>query len=152
MFEAQCGKNQKFTHAESIFRVIDFRVTCLGKAMLSRNFCQKSVKVNFQNFHTVWVKLRKAFKRMVLLFLWNFLSKYNGKSLIYFSDFLALINQKFQQLFLTLPPNFPNKMLKIRKKEAILWIRRKKCQKMMFLINYFRSKKDSNWNFGVHGF
>ena len=46
-------KNKKFTLTEKIFREINSLVTCLVKPLLSRNFCQKSVRENFPNFHSV---------------------------------------------------------------------------------------------------
>ena len=46
-------KNEKFTLTEIFFRQINSLVICLVNALLSRNFCQKSVRVNFRNFHTV---------------------------------------------------------------------------------------------------
>ena len=42
-------KNEKFSLAEKIFREIDSLVTSLVKPLLSRNFCQKSVRENFYN-------------------------------------------------------------------------------------------------------
>ena len=52
-------KNEKFTLTEIIFRQINSLVIYLVNALLSRNFCQKSVRVNFRNFHTVhfWFKI-----------------------------------------------------------------------------------------------
>ena len=48
-----CGKIQKFTLTEKIFRQINSLVTYLVKPLLSRNFCQKCVRENSRNFHTV---------------------------------------------------------------------------------------------------
>ena len=48
-----CGKNQKFTLIEKIFHQITYLVISLVKLLLSRNFCQKCVRVNSRNFHTV---------------------------------------------------------------------------------------------------
>ena len=53
-------KNEKFTLTEKIFREINqvsmyFRV----KILLSWNFCQKSVRVNLCNFHTVWERISR---------------------------------------------------------------------------------------------
>ena len=45
-------KNEKFTLIPNIIREINVS-TSLVKTLLSRNFCQKSVRVNFRNFHTV---------------------------------------------------------------------------------------------------
>ena len=45
-------KLRKFTLTEKIFRQITYLVMSLVKMLLSRNFCQKRVRVNFRNFHT----------------------------------------------------------------------------------------------------
>ena len=50
-------KNEKFTLTEKKFRQINYLVTLLVKPLLSRNFCQKWVRVNFCNFHTVDVQI-----------------------------------------------------------------------------------------------
>ena len=58
-FHTACStlwKNEKFSLIEKIFRQINSLVFYLVKTLLSRNFCQKSVKLfrlNFYNFHTV---------------------------------------------------------------------------------------------------
>ena len=46
-------KNQKFTLTEEIFRQINYLVISLVKMLLSRIFCQKSVRVNFRFYYTV---------------------------------------------------------------------------------------------------
>ena len=46
-------KNEKFTLTKIIFRQINSLVIYLVNALVSRNFCQKSVRVNFRNFHSV---------------------------------------------------------------------------------------------------
>ena len=46
-------KNEKFTLTEKIIRQINYLVISLVKPLLSRKFCQKCVRVNFRNFHTV---------------------------------------------------------------------------------------------------
>ena len=46
-------KNEEFTLTEKLFRQINYLVTCLVKQLISRNFRQKIVKVNFRNFQTV---------------------------------------------------------------------------------------------------
>ena len=46
-------KNEKFTLTEKIFRQINSSVISFLRTFLSRNFCIKSVRVNFGNFHTV---------------------------------------------------------------------------------------------------
>ena len=48
-------KIEKFTVTQKKFRQINSLVFSLVKTLLSRNFCQKSVTVNFRNFHTVYV-------------------------------------------------------------------------------------------------
>jgi len=50
-------KNEKFTLTEIKFRQINYLVNSLVKPLLSRNFCQKSVRENFRYFHTVFTKL-----------------------------------------------------------------------------------------------
>ena len=47
-------KNEKFTLTQNFFRQINYLVILLVKSLFSRNFCQKRVRVNFRNFHTVW--------------------------------------------------------------------------------------------------
>ena len=51
--EAQCGKIEKFTIIQEKLRQINSSVLSLVKTLLSRNFCQRSLTVNFRNFHTV---------------------------------------------------------------------------------------------------
>ena len=46
-------KLQKFSLTEKKFRQINYLVISLVKPLLSRNLCQKSVRVNFCNFYTV---------------------------------------------------------------------------------------------------
>ena len=46
-------KSQKCTLTEKKFRQINYLVISVVKTLLSRNFCQKIVKVNYRNFHTV---------------------------------------------------------------------------------------------------
>ena len=46
-------KNAKLSLTEKIFREINSLVTSLVKTVLSRNFCQKCMRENFRNFHTV---------------------------------------------------------------------------------------------------
>ena len=45
-------KLQKFTLTEKKFRQINYLVISLVKTLLSRNFCQKWVRVNFRSFRT----------------------------------------------------------------------------------------------------
>ena len=52
-------KNEKFTLTKKIFIETNSLVISLVKQLLSRNFCWKSVGVNFHNFHSVlpwWLK------------------------------------------------------------------------------------------------
>ena len=53
-------KNAKFTLTVKKFRQINYLVILLVKPLLSRKFCQKRVRANFRNFHTVlfWQKFR----------------------------------------------------------------------------------------------
>ena len=46
-------KNEKFSLTKKILRQINSLVTYLVKPILSRNFCQKCVRENSRNFHTV---------------------------------------------------------------------------------------------------
>ena len=52
-------KNEKFALIKTFFRQINSLVIYLVNAMLSRNFYQKSVRVNFRNFHPVVIGMRK---------------------------------------------------------------------------------------------
>ena len=55
-------KFQKFSLTEKIFREINSLVTYLVKPLVSRNFCQKSVRENFRNFHIVLSHNMKKFR------------------------------------------------------------------------------------------
>ena len=49
-------KNEKFTLTETTIHQINYLVTLLVIPLLSRTFCQKTVRVNLRNFHsTVWI-------------------------------------------------------------------------------------------------
>ena len=62
-FHSTVWKNEKFGLTEKIFRQINSLVICLVKPLLSRNFCRKSVRLKFHNFHTVSrITLRKLLK------------------------------------------------------------------------------------------
>ena len=52
---AQCTlwKNEKITLTKIIFRQINSLVIYSVNVLLSRNFCQKHMRLNFRNFHTV---------------------------------------------------------------------------------------------------
>ena len=62
----------KFILIEKIFRQFDSFVISLVQTLLSRNFCQKSVRVNFRNFHTVCLSycVLVLDQSMYFLFLW----------------------------------------------------------------------------------
>ena len=47
---------------EKLFRQINYLVILLVKTSFSRNFCLKTVRVNFCNFHSVSLKLRNFVK------------------------------------------------------------------------------------------
>ena len=50
----QCGTaNEQSTLTKIFFRQINSLVIYLVNALVSRNFCQKSMRVNFRNFHSV---------------------------------------------------------------------------------------------------
>ena len=49
-------KNEKFTVTLEKFHQINSLVLSLVKTLLSRNFCQRSLTLNFRKFHTVLVK------------------------------------------------------------------------------------------------
>ena len=55
-------ENERFTIIEKI-RQINYLVNSLVKPLLSRNFCQKNVRVNFRNFHTVRLKYKRTILR-----------------------------------------------------------------------------------------
>ena len=52
-------KNEKFSLAEKKFRQNNYLVISLVKPLLWRNFCQKYVRENFRNFHTVLCVFQK---------------------------------------------------------------------------------------------
>ena len=74
-YEDHSVENERFTLTEKIFRQINYLVILLVKPLLSRNFCQKRVRVNFRNFHTVSCGtvlsssflLEKIFREIVIL-------------------------------------------------------------------------------------
>ena len=89
-------KNEEFTLLTKIFsRQINSLVIYLLNALLSRNFCQKSVRVNFRNFHSVCTLCTKNYKNANILkirnpiksrdaitgtnpiWIWRFMSKNN---------------------------------------------------------------------------
>ena len=52
--ESNGWNNVKITFTEIFFRQINSLVISLVKQLFSQNFCQKNVRVNFHNFHTVF--------------------------------------------------------------------------------------------------
>ena len=97
------------------FREISSLVTSLVKPLLSRNFCQKSLTVNFRNFHTVllfaWLLGNKQKMIFIIQFckqifgMVNFPSKKCVNSIMYSHSqrlfqirlFLRLNSRKFLQ-------------------------------------------------------
>ena len=63
-------KNEK-TLTQNFFRQINYLVILLVKSLFSRNFCQKRVRVNFCNFHTVLYEFKNISWNQMLS---NFLS------------------------------------------------------------------------------
>ena len=49
-------EKREFHSNQIIFREINSSVTSLVEQLISRNFCHKSVRENFRNFHTVLLK------------------------------------------------------------------------------------------------
>ena len=58
-------KFRKFSRTKKIFREINSLVTYLVKPLLSRNFCQKSVRENFHKFHTALCTSEKFFQNIL---------------------------------------------------------------------------------------
>ena len=52
-YDRTLWKNEKFSLTKNFFRQINSLVTYLVKPLLSRNFCQKCVRENSRNFHTM---------------------------------------------------------------------------------------------------
>ena len=68
-FHTVVWKNEKFSLTEKTFRQINYLVISLVKPLLSRNFCEKSVRENFCNFHTVSVfRKNKSLLSLVKIF------------------------------------------------------------------------------------
>ena len=74
-----CEKWWEWIHSavwkdEKIFRQINSLVISLVKPLLSRNFCQKSVKVNHRNFHTVqwsnYIRCIQVWRSIRFFFMW----------------------------------------------------------------------------------
>ena len=57
------------------FRQINSLVFTLVKTLLSRNFCQKSVTVNFRNFHTVRIPTVVISEQVRLILCWICVAK-----------------------------------------------------------------------------
>ena len=73
-------KLQKFTVTKKNFvKLTTYLVISLVKMLLSRNFCQKRVTVNFRNFHTVFGKPGNC--RVILFFEWFIFRKNSVKSI-----------------------------------------------------------------------
>ena len=53
VIEHSVEKGEIHSH-QKIFREFNSLVTYLVEIVISRNFCQKRVRENFRNFHTVW--------------------------------------------------------------------------------------------------
>ena len=77
---ATVWKNEKFSLTKKIFRQINSLVISLVKTLLSRNFCQKCMRLNRSNFQTV--------RRFHDLFVIS-LSKRNISSNQLFSNFFS---------------------------------------------------------------
>ena len=62
-------KNEDFTLTEKNSSNQQFGIS-LVKPLLSRKFCQKCVRVNFRNFHTVYLISRNFFLQILFLADW----------------------------------------------------------------------------------
>ena len=91
-------KNEKFTLTEIFFRQINSLVIYLVNALLSRNFCQKSVRVNLRNFHTVTLWKNEKFTLTKIFF------RQINSLVIYFVN--VLVSRNFFQK--TVRVNFHN--------------------------------------------
>ena len=78
-------KNAKFSLAEIVFREIISLVTSLVKTLLSRNFCQKCVRVNFHHFHSFSKNsvFRKNFVNFISFKFTHRISSFHEKMLSY---------------------------------------------------------------------
>ena len=91
-------KLRKFTLTEKIFRQITYLVISLVKLLLSRNFCQKCVRVNSRNFHTVKVCTRNTLTltnrifRHIITISRNFLKK-SSHTFKYFDNFVWKLHE-----------------------------------------------------------
>ena len=65
----QCGKTRNSLSLKKKIRQINYLVIPVINTLVSRNFCQNRVRVNFRNFHTVcaaccviifWEKFRES--------------------------------------------------------------------------------------------
>ena len=74
----------KITLTKMFFRQINSLLIYLVNALFSRNFCQKSVRVNFRTFHTFAEKMNIFFRQM------NAFTKEVTKELIW-RNFLCVI-------------------------------------------------------------
>ena len=62
----------KITLIQKIFRQINYLAIYIAKTLLSRNFCQKSVRANFCNYHTVCPWLYMSFENCPWLYVHDF--------------------------------------------------------------------------------
>ena len=58
----QCGKTRNSLPLEKIFHEINSLVMSLSKTLPSQNLYQKSMRVNFRSFHTVWPSTYTVFR------------------------------------------------------------------------------------------
>ena len=82
-------KLRKFTLTEKKFRQITYLVISLVKLLLSRNFCQKCVRVNSRNFHTVQEWL---FRIGSLYFCCEFVSSFIFQKLCTYFDEIIFVS------------------------------------------------------------
>ena len=119
-------KNAKFSLIEIFFREISSLVTSLVKTLLSRNFCQKCVRVNFRNFHRRVVSQQCNFSSSEQF---EFMVYCNKSSLIRKSRLLSN-NSYFHQILVTWAKPLSSQ---IHKKNQTFMFDQKKCV-------YFKSR------------
>ena len=122
-------KNEKFSHLK-IFRQINSLVTYLVKPLLSRNFCQKCMRGNSRNFHTV------------LLYVWvlHSVEKYFVKWTL-FRNFFQGINIIFTKFLFKCMNNF----------RTVLRVQRGKMEDLLSQKNISSNQCSSNF-FSRHYF
>ena len=84
------GNDKKFTHTEKKIRQINYLAISLVKILPSRNFCQKRMRVNSRNFHTVWSRNNEfvlwyfstawKFREFSLTYFWQNILERNGST------------------------------------------------------------------------